>query len=1148
MLACRGIRRAMRRVAAGTSRPMCGIVAVLDSIDAPVEAEVRDICSRMYMRGPDGQGYEAGSTAGGLHWALAHQRLAIMDPGASGDQPMKMASSGAASPSTTASADGIALTANGEIYNYKELYAELGDVARQSSSDCEVVLHMYNALASRPGATDAAIASELCNKLDGMFAFVIVDEGRGSFIAGRDPCGKKPLYMGVRHGGADPDEVTGRTFASELKCLAKEGFDDVVEIPGGHFFTPEGGIERYHAPEWQFDPSFTFDPSVTGQQVRDALEKACVKRMMSDVDYGLFLSGGVDSCIVGELMRPHIDNGGAPLPSFTVGQEGSPDIVAARAVADALGYEHHERIFTTEEALAIIDKVVVQMETYEPELIRSAIPNYFLAEFTAEHVKMVLTGEGADELFAGYVYFEDAPSPDALQTELERIYTALGNVNLKRTDRMTMAHGLEARVPFLDKEVVALVMSMDPAEKMIFDREKRREKAFLRNMFTESAIPPEVLWRQKAMQCEGVGEGWVDALQRHCESRVTDAAFAGAKDRFPLNTPQTKEEYVYRDIFDSHYGGLEQFVWVWPGGCRSDGAAWDTSASYTRTGLVDTTRLTHGLQRKAAAAAGGAGSSGARGLHTTVQRSNGAHASLMSRPALERMLVAGADMRTNMLPEAGFNNSYYVGPRAPPPGSLVRSSCTCNPLTPLVDTAFSHGGAAESAASAAEGREFTAVMDDVRARLRQVLQLPKGTGIVLAASGTDAELFPIAIARALNPHAANVRTVISASKEIGKGVALAAGGVYSSPQTPMRALGEEHYADDATAFLSADLPDDLVAGVRSCVVPNRDERGALVDASAVNTDELDAALSAREPLILHSVQGTKTNQREPYPPADFAARGATPGKDVFVVVDACQGRCTNGEIAQWLDDGAITLVTGSKFYQGPPFSGALLLPPALNGALAAAVEAGGDAATLPPIFREYFCAADLPDELGAWRAQLPQQPNRGSATRWAGALAEMEAFHTAGTETAREAASKQWEHDIVDIVDGAAARGGATEIFEVNGTIANVKVNVNGAPLDVPALKLLHKWLTLDLTSALAASTAAADAARLPAIASKPVYIGQPVEIAADFGIVRIALGAQDVRGLLDDSATVLAADAAVVEKINVVAAHFDGLRAYFNE
>jgi len=737
-------------------RSMCGIVAVIDQSQPPAEASVREICSRMHMRGPDGQGYAAGSTSA-FHWALAHQRLSIMDPSARGDQPFKsVASPVMPNSSSTNHSGGAALTINGEIYNYKELYAELGNPTTQSSSDCEVILHLYHKLMEAPGATMASAAKELCNKLDGMFAFVLVDEVRGGYVTGRDPCGKKPLYMGVRKDSQG--NVTSSTFASELKCLAKEGYNDVVEIPGGHFYTPDGGVQRYHEPAWQFDPNFKHDPTIGKKEVKAALEKACVKRMMSDVDYGLFLSGGVDSCVVGELMRPHIDNGGAPLPSFTVGQKGSPDVMAARAVAKALGYEHHERLFTTEEALSVIDRVVFQLETYEPELIRSAIPNYFLAEFTSQKVKMVLTGEGADELFAGYVYFEGAPTPQALDIELRRIYDALGNVNLKRTDRMTMSHGLEARCPFLDKEVVSLVMSLDPALKMIHDRESRREKAFLRNMFVDGPIPPEVLWRQKAMQCEGVGEGWVGVLQRHCESRVSDEDFAKAAERFPLNTPQTKEEYVYRDIFDAHYGGLEQFVWVWPGGCRAGAAAWDTSEVYTRKGLVDTGRLTHALQ-------GASSSSGAstRGFSTAaapappapaadatataavlgLDSSDVHRAQINARPLVERVLTSGADDRTAMKPSVAFANSYYVGPRLPPAGSLVRSSCTCSPLSPLAHETLVEGpnaAATLEAVTTARGLAFTKIMDDIRTRLSSVLELPEGTGVVLGASGTDVEV------------------------------------------------------------------------------------------------------------------------------------------------------------------------------------------------------------------------------------------------------------------------------------------------------------------------------------------------------------------------------------------------------------------------
>ena len=265
-----------------------------------------------------------------------------------------------------------------------------------------------------------------------------------------------------------------------------------------------------------------------------------------------------------------------------------------------------------------------------------------------------------------------------------------------------------------------------------------------------------------------------------------------------------------------------------------------------------------------------------------------------------------------------------------------------------------------------------------------------------------------------------------------------------------------------------------------------------------------------------------------------------PGVDVLVVVDACQGRFTNAELAAFLADGAVVLVTGSKFYQGPPFSGALLIPPALTAALAATTNGEGApaAARLPPMFGEYFCAADMPAELGAWRAQLPQQPNAGSAARWLGALAEMEAYHAAGTAASRAEAAERWTEDVVSLV--GAAQDGAAEVFEANGSIVNVAVRRGGAGGDllrVPELKLLHRWLTLDLSEALAGAEGA----------STPVFIGQPVEIADAFGIVRIALGAPDVRALLDCREEVMAVDEAVIAKINLVGRNFDLLRAHFD-
>ena len=261
-------------------------------------------------------------------------------------------------------------------------------------------------------------------------------------------------------------------------------------------------------------------------------------------------------------------------------------------------------------------QVVYHIETYNAELIRSAVPNWFLAELASKHVKMVITGEGADELWAGYAYFEDAPSPEALHRELVRIYGALAVANLQRTDRITMAHGIEARVPFLDVEYTRLAMSVDPARKTMVKggASHEREKAYLRRMFEREhdgcVIPEPVLWRMKAMQCEGVGEGWVAKLQAHVSSKVTDAQMAEAAARYPHDTPQTKEEYYYRTVFEKNFPGCEHVPTLWEGGCRAGGAEWQSDA-YTREGLADVSRLTHALQ-DADQAAGAAAAAGAR--------------------------------------------------------------------------------------------------------------------------------------------------------------------------------------------------------------------------------------------------------------------------------------------------------------------------------------------------------------------------------------------------------------------------------------------------------------------------------------------------------------------------------------------------------
>lgn len=327
--------------------------------------------------------------------------------------------------------------------------------------------------------------------------------------------------------------------------------------------------------------------------VREVLTQAVKDQMMSDVPIGLLLSGGLDSAVISSIIKPMLEETKQEYITFTVGQEGSPDVTAARMMSDFLGTKHHEYLFTSEEACSIIPDVIYHLETYEPELIRSAIPNYFLARLASQHVKVVLTGEGSDELFAGYLYFRDAPDSAAIHKELRRIFHHLHNVNCQRADRMTMAHGLEARVPFLDPNVIDAVMQVDPEYKRI-EGEEKPEKHALRALF-DGEIPDPVLWRTKAMQCEGVGLNWVADLQTFCESQVSDEYFAKAESLYPINPPQSKEEMYYRRLFESNYKNMDKFVHVWEGGCRAGGAAWQNEA-YTRFGLKDVGQLAKGIE------------------------------------------------------------------------------------------------------------------------------------------------------------------------------------------------------------------------------------------------------------------------------------------------------------------------------------------------------------------------------------------------------------------------------------------------------------------------------------------------------------------------------------------------------------------------
>jgi len=1115
----------------------CGVFGVIDYSKSPEmpescsESVVRSLCDRMAPRGPDGQGWSAGKTEK-WHWALGHQRLSIMDPNPRGNQPFVKPD--------------IAVVANGEIYNFKELYETIPGppVEKQSESDSEVLMHLYR-----------AFGTKFVPELRGMFAFILVDQKNGTFLAARDHVGIKPLYMG-RTKGPEGKLV----IASELKVICDQCDPaDIDEFPAGHYYTPETGFVKFYNPSFM-EADYEHNLEITAKELRDELELAVVKRMMSDVEFGMFLSGGVDSCIVGTLMRPHVP-AGKRLPSYTVGMKDSPDVMASREIAGKLGYDHNERIFTSEEACAIIDKVIYHLETYEPELIRSSVPNYFLAEFASKEVKMCLTGEGADELFGGYVYFADAPDSKAFQGELNRIYGALGNVNLKRADRMTMAHGLEARVPFLDIEFTAKAMSLHPKHKLIGKGKYQREKAYLRNMF-KGEIPEEILWRQKAMQCEGVGEDWVYKLQQYCATQVTDQQMAQAEARFPNNPPHTKEEYYYRDIFESYFPGLDRFTNVWEGGCRAGGAAWK-SDKYTRAGLVDPTGLSHDLQefsykdrkegeREVAAKAlpGSPTPTAPRtdipfsGKNVTPRASRAPSTrtnayspykeyaalnkelNVVSVPSAEELLISGSDDRTLLQPGLD-TNSYHVGPYRMP-AHLVRSSCTCNPLHQLPAQAVQrwHPKLVE-----AGPKEFSELYDkEVRGAITRILQLPDGTGVVTSPSGTDIELAPVAIAKSLHPQAACVHQVVAAINEIGRGVAQAAGGAYTSKVSPVaeivpRPPASFHLTDrDITEHLEVTALDARCGAT-----------GDYIDHSATIAEAVARGAAAAEPVIVHTVLGTKTNKREPFPEGTGceAADAST-----FVVVDACQGRYTREEIADLLGKNALITITGSKAWCGPPFSGALLIPAPIMQRLQAMAPAD---AWVPDMMQHYFTRDDFPETLPAFRAQLPELQNKGLALRWLAALEEMEAYFAAGgdSEAARGMVA-QWREGVAAEIE---QNHPAIELFEENDTVLNIKVAGAGQTLGTAKLRVLYRLLAEDA----AAEVAAAGVALTPEerrVLSTKCLIGQPVHICEDFGIVRLALGANDVRALMEDLNVQqqINVDAQILRKISLIARHAETL------
>lgn len=506
---------------------MCGIVGAFD-IKQSVEIlrpQVLEMSKRIRHRGPDWSGIYSSDRA-----ILAHERLAIVDP-ISGTQPLY-------------SPDGqVILAVNGEIYNHQQLRNSLPNYAFATQSDSEVVLALY--LEKGPAFVE---------ELNGIFAFALYDNRNDTFLIARDHMGIIPLYYGT--------DAAGQLFvASELKSL--EGFcTEIAQFPPGHYIYSGEGLapKQWYARDWEsFAAVENNDADIL--KLREALEQAVHRQLMSDVPYGVLLSGGLDSSVIAAITKKfaskRIESGDAEeawypqLHSFAVGLQGAPDLIAAKKAADHIGTIHHEVNFTIQEGLDAIRDVIYHLETYDVTTVRASTPMYLLARvIKSMGIKMVLSGEGADELFGGYLYFHKAPNAQEFHEETVRKLKKLYLYDCLRANKSLAAWGVEGRVPFLDKEFMDVAMNINPAEKMI--KNGRMEKWVLRKAF-EDYLPESIAWRQKEQFSDGVGYSWIDTLKAQAEKLVTDADFAAAAQRFAINTPKNKEEYLYRTIFESHF-------------------------------------------------------------------------------------------------------------------------------------------------------------------------------------------------------------------------------------------------------------------------------------------------------------------------------------------------------------------------------------------------------------------------------------------------------------------------------------------------------------------------------------------------------------------------------------------------------------------
>jgi asparagine synthase (glutamine-hydrolysing) len=506
---------------------MCGIVGVFNLKSEPEELrkQVLKMSKRLRHRGPDWSGIYCSKNS-----ILAHERLSIVDP-ESGGQPLYSKDRK------------LILAVNGEIYNHQEIREKYKDTYEfMTKSDCEVILSLYRHKKEK-----------FLDDLNGIFAFALYDEEEDAFLIARDHIGIIPLYMGW-------DKDGSFYVASELKAL--EGYcTKIEEFPPAHYlYSKDGELKKWYTRDWMEYDNVKDNPTSI-DDLRKAMERAVHRQLMSDVPYGVLLSGGLDSSVTSAIAKlfaaNRIESNDSQmawwprLHSFAIGLEGSPDLIAARKVADYIGTVHHEIHYTIQEGIDAIRDVIYHVETYDVTTIRASTPMYLLSRvIKSMGIKMVLTGEGADEIFGGYLYFHKAPNAKEFHEETVRKISRLHLYDCLRANKSLAAWGVEGRVPFLDKEFLDVAMRLNPEDKMA--KNGRMEKWVVRKAF-EDLLPESIAWRQKEQFSDGVGYGWIDTLKRIASEQVTDEMMANAAARFPINPPMNKEEYHYRTIFSEHF-------------------------------------------------------------------------------------------------------------------------------------------------------------------------------------------------------------------------------------------------------------------------------------------------------------------------------------------------------------------------------------------------------------------------------------------------------------------------------------------------------------------------------------------------------------------------------------------------------------------